>query len=296
MAPCWRNSFSFENTRRECEPVGHLSLRSTACWLDGKAPGLRKTSFQLCHTGKENRETSDIVERWFGKIFGTEALEVEESFGMKRLNNPEMYPADTTTFLSEVLPSDEGDVRYLRKLLANTQLEQAPLRLAYDSASNGLSVHAFHDAVNTYGAALLVCYMSHGAVVGGYNPRGWIGLGEDRDSIAAFLFAWPDGDMESSLPIKLPKIGGPSLAVVDKPSEGVKFGAEGLRVLTPGKEQMAYSRLGTFYEKMPSGEKSLFGNEKSAQIDRVLCYVAEGGPEEWELNGIVWSTRRSNDE
>ena len=40
---------------------------------------------------------------------------------------------------------------------------------------------------------------------GGYNPKGWIGLGEDRDAIAAFLFTWPDGDT-SKRPIKLQKV------------------------------------------------------------------------------------------
>ena len=39
---------------------------------------------------------------------------------------------------------------------------------------------------------------------GGYNPKGWIGLGEDRDAIAAFLFTWPDGNT-GRRPIKLPK-------------------------------------------------------------------------------------------
>ena len=31
------------------------------------------------------------------------------------------------------------------------------------------------------------------------------GLGEDRDSLAAFLFTWPDGDT-SQAAIKLPKV------------------------------------------------------------------------------------------
>lgn len=44
-----------------------------------------------------------------------------------------------------------------------------------------------------------------GAVCGGYNPKGWIGLGEDRDAIAAFLFTWPDGNT-SKRPIKLQKV------------------------------------------------------------------------------------------
>lgn len=128
------------------------------------------------------------------------------------------------------------------------------------------------------------------AVFGGYNPRGWIGLGEERDSIAAFLFSWPDGDI-TKRPIKLPKVGGPSLAVIDNPKEGVKFGAEGLRLLVPGKENIASSRLGAFYSKMPDGDRSLF-SDKQAVISRLRCYVAAGGPEEWNLDGIVWKTSR----
>jgi hypothetical protein len=43
-----------------------------------------------------------------------------------------------------------------------------------------------------------------GAVVGGYNPAGWTGQGEDKDLISAFLFVWPEGDL-SQRPIKIPK-------------------------------------------------------------------------------------------
>ena len=44
-----------------------------------------------------------------------------------------------------------------------------------------------------------------GAICGGYNPKGWIGLGEDRDAIAAFLYTWPDGDT-SKRPVKLQQV------------------------------------------------------------------------------------------
>lgn len=53
-------------------------------------------------------------------------------------------------------------------------------------------------------------------------PWSLAGLGEDRDSIASFLFTWPDGDVTKN-PIKLPKVGGPSLAVIDKPENGTKM-------------------------------------------------------------------------
>lgn len=44
-----------------------------------------------------------------------------------------------------------------------------------------------------------------GALVGGYNARGWSGIGEDRDSPASFLFTWRDGDY-GQRPVKLPKV------------------------------------------------------------------------------------------
>ena len=55
-------------------------------------------------------------------------------------------------------------------------------------------------------AQLVVAITEGGAVCGGYNPAGWIGLGDDRDSIAAFLFTWPDGNL-SLPPEKLKKAG-----------------------------------------------------------------------------------------
>jgi hypothetical protein len=52
---------------------------------------------------------------------------------------------------------------------------------------------------------VVVAITEGGAVCGGYNPAGWIGLGDDRDSIAAFLFTWPDGDTSKD-PTKLEKV------------------------------------------------------------------------------------------
>ena len=72
------------------------------------------------------------------------------------------------------MPDKEGISR-LRSLLAKTQLEKAPLRLAYNAEEHGWSVDAFHERVNTFGAGLLVAKTVGGTVCGGYNPRGWIG-------------------------------------------------------------------------------------------------------------------------
>lgn len=137
-----------------------------------------------------------------------------------------------------------------------------------------------------------------GAICGGYNPAGWIGLGEDRDSIAAFLFTWPDGDTSKD-PIKLPKVGGASLAVVDRASIGPQFGADGLKILlsgSGGKERTAQSRLGSYYAKLPDGGRSIFADGedwKAATLTDLKVLVAEGDAETWELDGIVWNTKQN---
>ena len=276
----------------------------------------------------DNNNKPDLIESLVGRIFGQKALEDRAPGGMRRLDVPEMYAAVSDVFADPV-DGDSPDIAILRPLLARTQLEKAPLRLAYSAERNGWTAEAFHECVNTFGAALVVArsqgktplsftffhvlspslslndwYCVHylnfilngagGAVFGGYNPRGWLGLGEDRDSIAAFLFTWPDGKTTTALPIKLPKVGGPSLAVVDNPQQGIAFGAEGLKVLMPRKEKEAKSRLGTFYAKLPGGGRSLFGaaeNPKSTELVSLECYVAQGDGEVWELDGIVWKTR-----
>lgn len=207
-------------------------------------------------------------------------------------------------------------------MLAQTSIEVDPLRLAYDADRDGWNSGAFHKAVNTFGAAVVVAETCGGAIIGGYNPSGdnsetpamllsghsytcslvwapfnmhrasslqhagldavpkfmwselcncsiqiqqqqlrarefcletmsltcfattalrsylcdlsplgvgWIGLGEDRDSMAAFVFTWPDGDT-SKQPIKLPKVGGAAQAVMDRPDAGPLFGPDGLRI------------------------------------------------------------------
>ncbi|PRW18377.1 Interferon-induced 44 family [Chlorella sorokiniana] len=241
----------------------------------------------------------DLVERFVGKLFGRAALEDPTPGGLKRLSDEaakELYPA-TTDEWAEPLAGDGPDVAALRPLLAQTQLERAPLRLAFDADRGGWSATAFHQAVDGYGAALVVAETEGGALIGGYNPRGWVSLGEDRDAIAAFLFTWRDGDF-SRRPIKLPKVGGAALAVVkDQPSSGIHFGPDGLSIpLAPGNERLAKCKLGPYYARLPDGGKSLFAPTESGRgtpLAGLRVYLAEGGPEQWELDGIVWKTKRS---
>ena len=193
-------------------------------------------------------------------------------------------------------------MRTLRPLLARTQLAEAPLRCAFDAARDGWSADAFHAGVNAYGACVLVGRTEGGAVFGGYNPRGYIGIGEDRDSAAAFLFSWPDGKTAAARPMKLQKVGGPGLAVRDDAAQGVRFGAEGLRLLQPRRERRAHSRLGTYYARMPGGGRSLFApgeeGKDGAAVVELRAWVAKGGPEKWMLapSAIVWRSERGSDE
>ena len=249
----------------------------------------------------KDADSPDLIESWVGKIFGKKALEDRSPGGMKRLDVPEMFGPVLDRWADPV-EGDSPDAALIRPLLAGTQLESTPLRLAYSADRDGWSAQAFHEKVNTFGCGVVVARTAGGAVIGGYNPRGWIGLGEDRDSIAAFLFTWPTGinnnkqsptNPDAARPIKLPKVGGASLAVVDKPESGIAFGAEGLKLLLPGKERMAKCRLGTFYAKMPDGGKSLFApgeDIKGTQVESIECWVGVGKGETWELDGIIWKT------
>ena len=114
---------------------------------------------------------------------------------------------------AQVLPEDTAEVRRFRPLLRKTQLEQARLRLAYDSAEDGFSAAAFLGRVATYGACVLLGETEGGAVFGAYNPRGWVGLGEEKGSISSFLFAWPEGYTRAEEAHKLRKVGGAGLVL-----------------------------------------------------------------------------------
>lgn len=209
----------------------------------------------------------DIIERIYTTIFGQKEA---EPFGLKRFDRdrfPELYPATLDEF-AEPHPSDSSEMRLFRPLLARTQLEKRELQLLYDGNRDGYTTTAFHTAVDRKGACVILA-RSAGAVFGGYNPKGFVGYGESRGSKAAFLFTWPDGDITKPA-VKLRKVGGAALAVVDQPDTGPRFGADGLVIMLrpPGAEdggsqdRKASSKLGSYYEKRPSGEKTLFAHDE----------------------------------
>lgn len=270
----------------------HISGQPTTQPRDVSARG---TEFDA----EEEHHRPDFIERLVVGIFGKKVLDDPEPMGMKRMRAeefPEVYPATTTEF-AEAVEGDEEEVALFRPLLARTQLEEKELMLCFSAEECGWDADAFHRCVDSMGAAVVMGRTAGGAVFGGYNPKGWIGLGEDRDSIAAFLFTWPDGDT-SSPAIKLPKTGGASMAVVDKQFAGIQFGAEGLTIHlgSQGHEpRLAKSRLGSYYERCPGGGRSLFSPDevKSAMLTDLKVWVAKGAGEEWQLDGIVWKTKAS---
>jgi len=205
-----------------------------------------------------------------------------------------MYLAPLDEF-AEAVEGDAPEVARFRPLLARTQLERAPLRLAFDAAAHGWAPAAFHARLATFGAAVLLGETEGGALFGAYNPKGWVGLGEEKGAQAAFLFTWPEGFTSAREAVKLRKAGGPALAVTDAPEVGPVVGVDALVVpLRAGAERAAKSRLGTYFERRPDGGRTLFSPAEGgkAQLRSLRAYVAEGGPEQWELDGIVWKTSR----
>jgi hypothetical protein len=153
-------------------------------------------------------EEPDLVEKVFTMFFGAPE---ESPFGLKRFDEnrfPEQYPATTTDFDVEPVASDDREVAQLRPLMKNTNLEKRGLCLTYDANRDGWDAQKFHSLVDKQGPALVVCQTRLGLTCGGYNPKGWVGYGEARGSIAAFLFR-RKGNNEWT---KLKKVGGASFA------------------------------------------------------------------------------------
>lgn len=204
-------------------------------------------------TEKEKPER-DIVERFVAFFFGEQALDDPSPMGMSRINIntfPDQYPA-TKDRWAEPVAGDNKDMQLIRPMLAQTCLETRKLKCVYDASKNGWRASAFHRGVDKMGPGVILAKTKGGAVVGGYNPKGWVGEAEYRPGLSAFLFTWADGDL-TKRPVKLRKIGGAGLAVVDKPTTGPYFGADGFCVpLDKNDEKRGESKLGSYYERLPN--------------------------------------------
>jgi len=196
-------------------------------------------------------------------------------FGPDRF--PEQYPA-TKTEWADPVETDDTDMARIRPVLKNTNLESRGLRLTYNANRNGWTAEKFHAAVDKQGPGLVVCTTTDGLLCGGYSPKGWVGYGESRSSIAAFLFVQnPDGTFT-----KLQKVGGPGLAQQDFPESGPSFGPDAL-VIPLGKEnpKAARSKLGSYYERFDDGTNSLFRSSSSTKLKDLKVYHGVWGEDEY---------------
>lgn len=260
----YRTSFSFPNkvTQSPRQPFFPTPL-TTRCPLVSSAD-------------KDENYNMDIIERIYTAIFGKKQ---KEPFGLKRFDRdrfPELYPAPLDEFADPV-PTDTPEIALFRPLLARTQLTTRPLQLLYDANRDGWDAQVFHQKCDRKGASVVLARTA-AAVFGGYNPKGFVGYGESRGSKAAFLFCWPDGDTRKGA-MKMRKVGGNALAVLDQPDTGPKFGADSLVVplRPPGanwreneRDRLAYSKLGSYYEKRPDGVNTLFGKAENPKGETLL--------------------------
>jgi hypothetical protein len=155
----------------------------------------------------------DPVEAIFKFFFGEPEA---EPLGLKRFGKerfPEQYPATIDEWADPVV-GDTPDIAKVRPLLKNTNFEYRKLVLTYDANRDGWNPTAFHKRVDKKGPGFVVATTSNGLTIGGYNPKGWVGYGEARGSIAAFLFTsyqLPNKKSTSGW-MKLRKVGGASMA------------------------------------------------------------------------------------
>lgn len=195
------------------------------------------------------------------------------SSSSRQVDFPEQYPATYKVNESIVKEdSTSSEAQLVRQLLKNTQLESRPLKLVYNAQRQGWNPAAFHDSVDGCGAAVVLTKTTNGVVCGGYNPKGWSSFGGARPSVAAFLFyRLPGSDAFQ----KLRKAGGGGLACArDDPDYGISFGPDGLVIeLQSGRERVARSKLGPYFERGPENLPSLFGGAAELVELKVLVGV-----------------------
>lgn len=250
-------------------PIQRTSSASTARYMfdffkEKKEQEPTSSAPQQPEEEEENDFSDDPIDKIFSVFFGKKE---EEPMGMKRFGRerfPEQYPAVTDEW-AEPVATDDKDMALLRPMLKNTNLESRGLKLTYSANKDGWNPVAFHKKVDKLGGGLVMCTTTDGLVCGGYNPKGWVGYGEARGSIAAFLFVFKTGITD--LPTKLRKVGGPSFAQQDLPEIGPSFGTDSLVItMEESNPKQARSKLGSYFERFPGGGNTLFGKNRGASV------------------------------
>ena len=209
---------------------------------------------------QEENDGGDFITNLVVKLFPG-ALDDPEPAGLKRMTKeewPDQWPANCEEFLEPIEDIDDTrELRLVRRVLKQTQMETKKLGIAYDANTHGWSGSSFHTQLDGQGCGLLIAETTDGVVFGGYNPKGWLGYGEWVDAISAFLFVYARGKKKN--PTKCAKIGGSGMAIIDEAGKSPQWGPDGLKIQLESK--MATSRLGTYYgnDSDPNVSTSLFG-------------------------------------
>ena len=150
---------------------------------------------------EEEEDSGDFITNLVGKLFPG-MLEDPEPAGLKRMTReewPDQWPANCEAFLEPMSDIDDTrELRLVRRVLKQTQMESKRLGIAYDAETHGWSGSSFHTQLDGQGCGLLIAETTDGVVFGGYNPKGWVGYGEWADAISAFLFVYARGTKESN--------------------------------------------------------------------------------------------------
>jgi len=171
--------------------TSNISNRYARFWLlllYSEAAGAFLSGVRTCATSRLQLPEPVPLRGWLDNFLPRPA-DPDASDSCRRLQYPEQYPAAYE--LSDVtVPQDTRvpGAAAVRPLLKETQLESRPLRLAYDASRHGFAAAPFHRAVDGAGAAVVLCVTESGVTCGGYNPKGWAGLGGARPSVVSFLF------------------------------------------------------------------------------------------------------------
>lgn len=247
------------------------------CCVGFIIPHLSNSASIISKCQKNAIRNSEIVKS-YGWLDNFLPAPIEQDDSKRRKEYPEQYPA-TYELNKKILPEDGGREEFAvaRKLLKQTMLEERPLQIVYDTNQHDWDAASFHRCVDGKGAAIvMVTYKRDDVIkiVGGYNPKGWSSNGGARPSVAAFLFYEIDheGDCHEKIFQKLQKVGGGGLACArDDPDYGISFGPDALVIsLQEGREKIATSKLGPYYERGPDNISTLFAKgAQSASLEAI---------------------------
>ncbi|KAH8077528.1 hypothetical protein JL720_9908 [Aureococcus anophagefferens] len=224
--------------------------------------------------GALREQKKDFVENLFGMIFG----EIEDApAGFTRMTvetQPDQYPAETAA-TAAAADGDDGTRGCGRRCCRRSSRGCPCTRSTTATSTAGRPARSTRPWTGGPGVALRGRGRQR---FGGYNAKGWVGYGEYRPGLSNFLFAWNKAGENF---VKLPKVGGAGMGVVDKPEQGPMFGAEGLCVpMRAENPRLARCKLGPYYARMKGGRGSMLRDgEPGSMVKRMTVYVGNWGAE-----------------